>query len=47
MLFRSYKSLAYSLTFRGKEKNLEEADITGAMERILKALLGMGVELRK
>lgn len=42
-----YKSLAYSLTFRGKEKNLEEADITGAMERILKALLGMGVELRK
>ncbi len=42
-----FKSLAYSLTFRGKEKNLEEADISGAMDRILKALEGMGIELRK
>jgi len=42
-----YKSLAYSLVFRGKEKNLEEADITGAMNRILKALEQMGIELRK
>ena len=42
-----YKSLAYSLTFRGKEKNLEEADITGAMDKILKELDGMGIELRK
>lgn len=42
-----YKSLAYSLTFRGKEKNLEEADITGAMDKILKELEGMGIELRK
>ncbi len=42
-----FKSVAYSLTFRGKEKNLEEADITGAMNKILKALEGMGIELRK
>lgn len=42
-----FKSIAYSLTFRGKEKNLEEADITGAMNKILKALEGMGIELRK
>ncbi len=42
-----FKSLAYSLTFRGKEKNLEEADIAGAMNRILKALEGMGIALRK
>ncbi len=42
-----FKSLAYSLIFRGKEKNLEEADISGAMDRILKALEGMGIELRK
>ena len=42
-----YKSIAYSLTFRGKEKNLEEADITEAMDRILKALEEMGIELRK
>lgn len=42
-----FKSLAYSLVFRGKEKNLEEADLAGAMNRILKSLEGMGIELRK
>ncbi len=42
-----FRSLAYSLVFRGKEKNLEEADLTKAMERILKALEEMGIELRK
>ena len=42
-----FKSVAYSLTFRGKEKNLEESDIVSAMERILKALEKMGIELRK
>ena len=42
-----YKSVAYSLTFRSKDKNLEEEDITSAMERILKALEEMGIQLRK
>lgn len=42
-----YKSIAYSLTFRAKDRNLEEADITGAMNKILKALEEMGIELRK
>ena len=42
-----FKSLAYSLVLRGKEKNLEEADLAGAMNRILKSLEGMGIELRK
>ena len=42
-----FKSVAYSLTFRGRDKNLEGADLTGAMERILKALEAMGIELRK
>lgn len=41
------KSIAYSLTFRAKDRNLEEADITGAMNKIVKALEGMGAELRK
>ena len=41
-----FKSLAYSITFRAKDKTLEEADISGAMEKILKALEDMGVELR-
>ncbi|MCR5453128.1 MAG: phenylalanine--tRNA ligase subunit beta [Lachnospiraceae bacterium] len=41
-----YKSMAYSLVFRAKDKNLEEADITSAMERILKALGDIGINLR-
>lgn len=42
-----HKSIAYSLTFRAKDRNLEETDITGAMNRIIKALEGIGAELRK
>ena len=42
-----YKSVAYSLVFRAKDRNLEEADISGAMDKILKALENMGIELRK
>ncbi len=42
-----YKSVAYSLTFRAKDKTLEEADYAPAMEKILKALEEMGIELRK
>lgn len=41
------KSVAYSLTFRAKDKTLEEAEINEAMERILKALAGLGIELRQ
>ena len=42
-----FKSVAYSIVFRAKDKTLEEADITKAMEKILKALEDMGIELRK
>lgn len=42
-----YKSIAYSLAFRAKDRNLDEADITGAMNKIVKALETMGAELRK
>lgn len=41
-----YKSIAYSLTFRAKDRNLEETDVTSAMNKILKALEKMGIELR-
>ncbi len=41
-----YKSVAYSLTFRAKDRTLEENDISGAMKKILNGLQGMGVELR-
>ena len=41
-----FKSITYSLVFRAKDKNLEEADITSAMNRIVKALETMNIELR-
>ena len=44
---RGFKSVAYSLTFRSKEKTLEEAEINGAMNKILNGLEGMGIQLRK
>lgn len=42
-----FKSIAYSIVFRAKDKTLEEADITTAMNKILKALEEMGIELRQ
>lgn len=42
-----YKSVAYSLTFRAKDKTLEESDYAPAMDKILKTLEAMGIELRK
>ena len=42
-----YKSLAYSIVFRAQDKTLEDAEVTEAMNRILKELEGMGIELRK
>ena len=44
---KGFKSVAYSLTFRSKEKTLEEAEINGAMNKILNGLEGMGIQLRK
>ena len=41
------KSVAYSIVFRAKDKTLEEADISGAMENILAGLEKLGAELRK
>ena len=42
-----YKSVAYSIVFRAQDKTLEDTEVTEAMNRILKALEGMGIELRK
>ena len=41
-----FKSVAYSLTFRAKDRTLEENDVNGAMKKILNGLQNMGVELR-
>ena len=42
-----FKSMAYSLTFRHKEKTLEEAEVASAMKKILNGLENMQIELRK
>ena len=42
-----YKSVAYSIVFRAKDKTLEEAEILQAMEKILAGLEELGIELRK
>ncbi len=44
---RGYKSIAYTLTFRAQDKTLEDADIQNAMNKILKKLEELGIELRK
>ncbi len=41
-----YKSLAYTLTFRAKDRTLGENDITSVMKKILNGLDRMGIELR-
>ncbi len=42
-----YKSVAYSLVFRHKDKTMEESEIVSAMNKILNGLNGIGIELRK
>lgn len=41
-----YKSMAYSLSFRHKEKTLEEAEVASAMKKIMNGLDGLGISLR-
>lgn len=42
-----FKSVAYSIVFRAKDKTLEEADVSAAMKRILKGLEALDAELRQ
>lgn len=41
-----FKSVAYSISFRAKDRTLEEADVSGAMKKILNGLEMLGIELR-
>ncbi len=41
------KSMAYSITFRAADRTLEDKEVNAAMEKILKALEELGIELRK
>lgn len=42
-----FKSVAYSVVFRAKDKTLEEAEVSAAMKKILKGLEELGIELRQ
>ena len=42
-----YKSMAYSISFRAKDRTLEEADVSGAMKKILNGLEQLGAQLRQ
>ncbi|MDR2043550.1 MAG: phenylalanine--tRNA ligase subunit beta [Clostridium sp.] len=42
-----YRSMAYSVTFRAKDRTLEESDVAAVMTKILKGLRQLGVELRQ
>lgn len=41
-----FKSMAYSLTFRSREKTLQEEDITKAMKKIMNGLESLKIKLR-
>lgn len=45
-IMEGYKSVAYSITFRAPDRTLEDKDVTEAMNRILKSLKELGIELR-
>lgn len=41
-----FKSMAYSITFRAKDRTLEENDIAGAMKKIWNGLQSLNIEIR-
>ena len=41
-----FKSVAYTISFRAKDRTLEDKDITPVMDKILKDLSDIGIELR-
>lgn len=42
-----YKSVAYSIVFRAKDRTLEDQDVNAAMSKILKQLQALEIELRQ
>ena len=44
---KGFKSMAYSLVFRAKDKTMTEDEITSAMKKIYNGLESMGIELRQ
>jgi phenylalanyl-tRNA synthetase beta chain len=45
-ILKGFKSMAYTISFRAKDRTLEEADISAVMKKILNGLENLGIELR-
>lgn len=45
-ILAGYKSMAYTLTFRAKDRSLTDDDVNPVMDKILKALADKGIRLR-
>ena len=43
---KGFKSVAYNIVFRAKDRTLEESDVSGAMKKILNGLEELGIQLR-
>ncbi len=46
-ILEGYKSVAYSIRFKAKDRTLEDKDVTPIMDKIVKALEAAGIEQRK
>lgn len=46
-IMEGYKSLAYKITFRAKDRTLTDEEVMAAMDKIIKTLEEMGATLRK
>ena len=45
-ILKGFKSMAYSITFRDREKTLQDEEVNMTMRKILNGLQGLGIELR-
>ncbi len=46
-ILEGYKSVAYSISFKAKDRTLEDKDVTPVMDKIVKALEAVGIQQRK
>lgn len=45
-ILAGFKSVAYSITFRAKDRTLTDEEVNAAMKKIINGLQGLGIELR-
>ena len=44
---KEHKSMAYALSFRDKNKTLQDEDVNAAMKKIMNGLESLGISLRQ